>query len=68
MSYLAQAAYNQVIKQYAEENNISQTQAKTKISGGGYKIYTTQDSSIQATAESVYRSGDHIFKGYFKRS
>ena len=67
MSYLAQAAYNQVIKQYAEENNISQTQAKTKISGGGYKIYTTQDSSIQATAESVYRSGDHIFKGVAKK-
>lgn len=63
MSYLARAALNQVIDQYAEANGISTQVATTMIEGGGYKIYTTQDSTIQSGMEEIYRSGDHIFSG-----
>ena len=47
MSYLARAALNQVIKQYAEKNDVSTDIAQTMIEGGGYKIYTTEDPNIQ---------------------
>ena len=63
MSYLARAALNDVISQYMEEKNMDYNMACKAIYGGGYKIYTTQDSTIQAEMEEVYRSGDHIFSG-----
>ena len=66
MSYLARAALNQVIDQYAEENGLTTQVATTMIEGGGYKIYTTQDSTIQSEMEEIYRSGDHIYKGVAK--
>ena len=68
MSYLARAALNQVIDQYAEANGISTQVSTTMIEGGGYKIYTTQDSTIQSGMEEIYRSGDHIFSGREKNS
>ena len=68
MSYLARAALNQVIDQYAEANGISTQVATTMIEGGGYKIYTTQDSTIQSGMEEIYRSGDHIFSGVAENS
>ena len=68
MSYLARAALNQVIEQYAEANGISTQVATTMIEGGGYKIYTTQDSTIQSGMEEIYRSGDHIFSGVAENS
>ena len=64
MSYLARAALNQVINQYAEKNDVSTDIAQTMIEGGGYKIYTTQDSTIQSEMEDIYRNSDeHIFVG-----
>ena len=48
MSYLARAALNQVINQYAEKNDVSTDIAQTMIEGGGYKIYRTQESTIQS--------------------
>ena len=63
MSYLARAALNQVISQFAEEKDIDIDVAKTMIEGGGYNIYTTQDSSIQATMEEVYHDEDYIYSG-----
>ncbi len=63
MSYLARAALNQVISQYMEEKGVDYNLACAQIYGGGYKIYTTQDSTIQSKMEEVYRSGDHIFSG-----
>ena len=68
MSYVARAALNQVINQYAEENGVSTEFAKTKIEGGGFKIYTTQDSNIQAKLEEVYRSGEYVYSGRNKDS
>lgn len=60
MSYLARAALNQVIKQYAEEKGVSEASASTMICGGGYKIYSTQDSNIQSIMEEVYKDSDYI--------
>ena len=59
MSYLARAALNQVIQQYADEKGIDYEVAKSKIQGGGYKIYTTQDSNLQGILENVYRNSDY---------
>lgn len=63
MSYLARAALNQVISQYAEEKDIDIQTATTMIQGGGFRIYTTQDSSIQAIMEEVYVDEDYIYSG-----
>lgn len=60
MSYLAKAALNQVVKQYSEEKGLDEETAKTMIYGGGYKIYSTQDSNIQSIMEEVYRDEDYI--------
>lgn len=60
MSYLARAALNQVIDQYAEEKGVSKESATLMISGGGYKIYSTQDSNIQTIMEEVYKDDDYI--------
>ena len=63
MSYLARAALNQVIEQYAEEKDLTWQYAKTKIESGGFKIYTTQDSTIQGIMEVVYKNNDYIASG-----
>ncbi len=68
MSYLARAALNQVISQYAEENDLDYKTASTFIESGGYKIYTTQDTGIQSKMEEVYRSDDYVFSGRQKDS
>lgn len=66
MSYLARAALNQAIQQYANEKDLDFKTASSFIEGGGYKIYTTQDSNIQSNMEEVYRSGDYIYAGVKK--
>ncbi|MGN1327020.1 MAG: transglycosylase domain-containing protein, partial [Clostridia bacterium] len=63
MSYLARAALNQVINQYAEEKDVDTKTATAMIQGGGYRIYTTQDSNIQAIMEDVYTDEDYIYSG-----
>lgn len=60
MTYLAKAALNQVVKQYSEEKEIAMDVAETKIYGGGYKIYTTQDSNIQGIMDEIYHDEDYI--------
>ena len=68
MSYLAKAALNQVIDQYAEQTGLDEDFVTTKIYGGGYKIYTTQDSSIQSSMEEVYKDDTYIVAGREKDS
>lgn len=58
MSYVARAALNQVIEQYAKEKDLTWQYAKTKVESGGFKIYTTQDTTIQSIMEDVYRNND----------
>lgn len=68
MSYLAKAALNQVVKQYADETGLDEDFVTTKVYGGGYKIYTTQDSTIQSTLEGVYKDDTYIVSGKDKDS
>ena len=68
MSYLARAAFNQVVKDYAKEKEIDEKTAASLIEGKGYRIYTTQNSSIQTSMEEIYRSGDYVYPGNKKDS
>ena len=68
MSYLAKAALNQVVAEYAAQNDLDPEYAKTSVYGGGYRIYTTQDSNIQSILENLYRDNDYIFSGREKDS
>ena len=51
VSYQVDAAIDEIIKQYAQEKNLSEEMAKVEIYGGGYKIYVSQRSSVQAEIE-----------------
>ena len=51
VSYQVDAAIKEIIKQYAQEKNITEEMAKVKVYGGGFKIYTSQRTSIQAEVE-----------------
>ena len=64
LSYHATAAINQVVKQIAEENDLTYDAARLKVYGGGYKIYTTVDPTIQARMEEEY----HKDSTYVKKS
>ena len=63
-SYFIQAAIDEVVNDLVNEKNYSVEYAKNRVYGGGYKIYTTQDSTIQSEMEDIYRNSDeHIFVG-----
>ncbi len=59
-SYFIQLALDEVINDLVEEKGFSEEYAKSRVYGGGYKIYLTQDSGIQANIDEVYRSGNYI--------
>ena len=44
----------------AEEYGISVKEAKLKLYGSGYKVYTTMDPKIQSLAESVYEDRSNL--------
>ena len=44
----------------AEKYDISVREAKLKLYGSGYKVYTTMDPQIQALAESVYEDRSNL--------
>ncbi len=46
-SYHSDATILQIIDQLMEEKNLTREAAKLYLYGGGFKIYTTQDSNIQ---------------------
>ena len=51
VSYQVDAAIDEIIKQLAEKDNISESVAKVKLYGGGYKIYVSQRTSVQNEIE-----------------
>lgn len=55
-SYHTDAAINQVIKDYAEKNEISEALAKSYIYSNGLTIYTTQDTAIQNKMEDEFKN------------
>lgn len=59
-SYFVQAAIEQVVDDLVEQKGFSEEYAKSRVYGGGYKIYTTQSSEVQSDIESIYKSNEYI--------
>lgn len=62
MSYHMSAAIEQVVNQMVEEKGMSYDYAKSRLYGGGYKLYTTQVSSIQSRMQEEYVKDRYIVK------
>ncbi len=58
--YFIKAAVDDVIDDLVNRKNMSVEYAKNRVYGGGYKIYTTQVSSVQKNLKDVYTSGNYI--------
>ena len=59
-SYFIQATLEQVIDDLVEKKGFSEEYAKSRVYGGGYKIYTTQNSAVQANLEEVYKADTYV--------
>ncbi|MBP3502213.1 MAG: penicillin-binding protein [Clostridia bacterium] len=59
-SYFIQAAIEQVIDDLVEQKGFSEEYAKSRVYGGGYKIYTTEVAAVQTNLEEVYKSDKYI--------
>lgn len=55
VSYVVEAALDQILDQIMKDKNMSQSMAETYLYSGGLKIYTTQDTAIQGTLEEVIK-------------
>ena len=55
-----EAAIEQVIKQLMEEKGMERTVAENLVYGGGYKIYTTQSSTVQKAIEEVMADPSYV--------
>lgn len=62
VSYHLSSAIEQVVNQLVEEKGMSYEYAKSRLYGGGYKLYTTQVSSIQTRMEEEYKKDKYILK------
>ena len=63
VSYHLSSAIEQVVNQLVEEKGMSYEYAKSRLYGGGYKLYTSQVSSIQSRIEEEYKKDKYIVKG-----
>ncbi len=63
-----EAAIDQIVKQLMEEKGMTRQMAETRVYGGGYKIYTTQNPSIQSTMEEEMAKEKYIKPGTLKKS
>ena len=61
-SYFIQAAIDEVVNDLVNEKNYSVEYAKNRVYGGGYKIYTTQDSAVQSVMEEEFKKDKYIVK------
>lgn len=62
VSYHLSSAIEQVVNQMVEEKGMSYEYAKSRLYGGGYKLYTSQVSSIQSRMEEEYKKDKYIIK------
>ena len=58
--YYISAAVEEVVKDLVEQKGMSEEYARSRIYGGGLKIYTAQVKSIQDTVQNEYRSDTYI--------
>lgn len=63
-----EAALDQVVTEYAKATGLEYKVALTKIKGGGYRIYTTENKTIQARLEEEYVKTKYIDKGHKKKA
>jgi penicillin-binding protein 1A len=58
-----EAAIKQIVDQLMDEKGMTREMAETVVYGGGYKIYTTQVTSIQKTMEEEMAKNKYIIPG-----
>lgn len=63
VSYHLSSAIEEVVNQMVEEKGMSYEYAKSRLYGGGYKLYTSQVSSIQSRMEEEYKKDKYIVEG-----
>lgn len=61
-SYFVDALIEEIIADLAVKYNCSEDIASTMLYNGGFKIYSTLDTSIQSAMEEVYLNTDKYFK------
>ncbi|MBO5021444.1 MAG: transglycosylase domain-containing protein [Clostridia bacterium] len=61
-SYFVDALIEEIIADLAVKYNCSEDIASTMLYNGGFKIYSTLDSSVQAAMDEVYLNTDKYFK------
>ena len=61
-SYYLSAAINEIVDQLVEEKGWSREYARSRVYGGGYKIYTNQITSIQNITEAEFKLEKYILK------
>ncbi len=66
ISYHTAAAIEQIISELAKEKDVNYDTARVMVYNGGYKIYTTEDSSIQDIMEKEYLKDKYIRKATTK--
>lgn len=58
-----EAAINEIVEQMMAEKGMTREMAETKVYGGGYKIYTTQVTSIQNTMQEEMAKDKYVVAG-----
>lgn len=61
-----EAAISEIIDQMVAEKGMTRKMAETKVYGGGYKIYTTQVTSIQNTMQEEMAKDKYVISGKAK--
>lgn len=67
VSYVVEAALQQILDQLVEEKGMTEAMAETYLYSGGLKIYTTEDSAVQATLEGVITQDKYYTEGKSKK-
>ena len=61
-SYITECAVDEVVEQLMEEKGMSRDLAEITVYGGGLKIYTTEDASIQKAVEKEMSKDKYVKK------
>lgn len=59
-SYFIEAAVDEVIDDLVEQKGITEEYARSRVFGGGYKIYTTMQPHVQESLESTFKSDEFV--------
>ena len=59
-SWFEEAVIEEVVQDLVAQKGISEKAARTLLTNGGYRIYSTIDTSLQAKMDSIYKNLDEI--------